>query len=62
MAPGGDFGIGVGVLVASVLLFIFRRVVQDKEHVHFREPIPQTPEEEAALLGLEPTPPAALPA
>ncbi len=57
-----DFGIGVGVLVASVLLFIFRRVVQDKEHVHFREPIPQTPEEEAALLGVEQTPPAALPA
>jgi amino acid transporter len=58
----GDFGIGVGVLVGSVLLFIFRRVVQDKEHVHFRETIPQTPEEEAALLGVEPTPSAALPA
>ena len=35
-----DFGIGVGVLFASVLLFIFRRVVQDKEHVHFREEVP----------------------
>ena len=26
-----DFAIGVGVLVASVLLYIFRRIVQDKE-------------------------------
>ena len=25
-----DFGIGVGVLVGSVLLFMFRRVVQDE--------------------------------
>ncbi len=32
-----------------------------KEHVHFREAIPQTPDEEAALLGVEPVPPAALP-
>ena len=32
-----DFAIGVGVLAASVLLFIFRRVVQDGERIHFRE-------------------------
>jgi amino acid transporter len=44
-----DFGIGVGVLVASVLLFMFRRVVQDGEHVHFREDVPATPEEEQQL-------------
>lgn len=56
-----DFAIGIGVLVASVLLFIFRRIVQDKEHVHFREHTPATPEEEAAMLGLEPTPSAAMP-
>ena len=56
-----DFAIGVGVLVASVLLFIFRRVVQDKERVHFREHTPATPEEEAAMLGAEPTSHAALP-
>ena len=31
-----DFAIGVGILVASVLLFIYRRVVQDKESVHWR--------------------------
>ena len=49
------------MLFASVLLFIFRRVVQDKEHVHFREHTPATPEEEAAMLGVEPTPQAALP-
>jgi amino acid transporter len=40
-----DFAIGVGVLVASVLLFIFRRVVQDKEPVHFREEVPLMPTE-----------------
>jgi amino acid transporter len=56
-----DFAIGIGVLVASVLLFIFRRIVQDKEHVHFREHTPATPEEEAAMLGAEPKPHAALP-
>jgi amino acid transporter len=55
-----DFGIGVGVLVASVLLFIFRRVVQDGERVHFREHVPATPEEEAALRGAATSPPAAV--
>jgi amino acid transporter len=55
-----DFGIGVGVLVASVLLFIFRRVVQDHERVHFREEVPATPEEEAGP-AVHTTPPAALP-
>jgi amino acid transporter len=40
-----DFGIGVGVLGASVLLYIFRRVVQDGERVHFREETPTMPEE-----------------
>ena len=54
-----DFGIGVGVLFASVLLFIFRRVVQDHEHVHFREEVPGTPEEEAEIAART-TPPAAV--
>lgn len=40
-----DFFIGVGVLAASVLLFIFRRVVQDGETVHFREQTPRMPEQ-----------------
>jgi hypothetical protein len=38
-----DFAIGVGVLAASVLLFIFRRVVQDGERIHFREETPTMP-------------------
>ena len=46
-----DFAIGVGILVASLLLFIYRRVVEDKEGVHLREDVPQMPEgEELALL------------
>jgi amino acid transporter len=44
-----DFGIGVGILAASVLLFIFRRVVQDRERIHFREATPTMPEEEQAM-------------
>jgi amino acid transporter len=52
-----DFWIGVGVLVASLLLFFYRRIVQDGEHVHWREPTPQMPEgEEAIELGVAPTP------
>jgi amino acid transporter len=39
-----DFWIGVGVLVFSVILFVFRRVVQDGERVHFREETPTMPE------------------
>src|SRR5215467_14091613 len=35
-----DMFIGVGVLVASVLLFFFRRLVQDKEKITFREEVP----------------------
>jgi hypothetical protein len=57
-----DFAIGAGALIALVLPLIFRRIIQDEEHVHFREPTPAPPEEEAAALGDEPTPPAALPA
>ena len=30
--------IGVGVLLISILLFVFRRAVQDKQPVHLREP------------------------
>jgi amino acid transporter len=39
-----DFAIGVGILVASVLLFFFRRLVQDKEKINWREPTPAMPE------------------
>ncbi len=58
-----DFGIGVGVLVASLVLFFFRRIVQDREGVHWSEPTPEVPEgEEASLLGtsgVSPTSPVA---
>jgi amino acid transporter len=37
--------IGFSVLAASLLLFLFRRVVQDKERPHWREETPQMPEE-----------------
>ena len=40
--------IGFAVLAASLLLFLFRRIVQDKERPHWREETPATPEEEAA--------------
>jgi amino acid transporter len=48
-AAGGYGGtkekvIGVGVLVIGLLLFFFRRVVQDKERIHWREDTPTMPE------------------
>ena len=47
-AAGGYGGtkeklIGFGVLAASILLFFFRRVVQDKERIHWREETPAVP-------------------
>jgi amino acid transporter len=39
-----DFFIGVGILVASIMLFFYRRVVQDKESIHWTEPTPTMPE------------------
>jgi amino acid transporter len=39
-----DFGIGVGILVASVLLFFYRRIVEDKQHIHWKEQTPSMPE------------------
>jgi amino acid transporter len=49
-----DMGIGVGVLVGSVLLFFYRRIVQDKSHVTFREQVPAMPSpEQMALLSQE---------
>ena len=48
-----DFGIGVGILAASLLLFVYRRVVEDKEGVHMREDVPLLPDdaEMQALTG-----------
>lgn len=49
-----DMYIGVGVLVGSVLLFFFRRIVQDKARVTFREEVPKLPSaEQMALLRAE---------
>jgi amino acid transporter len=50
-----DFWIGVGVLLGSLVLFAFRRIVQDGESVHMREDPPLVPDEaeRAALLGIE---------
>ena len=39
-----DFFIGVGILAASVLLFFYRRIVEDKESVHWKEETPTLPE------------------
>lgn len=58
-AAGGYGGskekiIGVGVLVIGVLLFFFRRVVQDRERIHWREETPTMPDErQMALLREE---------
>jgi amino acid transporter len=41
--------IGFSVLAASLLLFLFRRIVQDKEKPHWREETPTMPEEAPAL-------------
>ena len=40
--------IGFAVLGISLLLFLFRRIVQDKETPHWREETPTMPEEEVA--------------
>jgi amino acid transporter len=51
-----DFWIGVGVLIGSLVLFVYRRVVQDKEAVHMREDVPEVPDEaERAMLGIPAT-------
>jgi amino acid transporter len=49
---------GLIVLVAAIVLWAWRRLVQDKLPLHLREEVPQTPEEEAARreLAAEPIP------
>jgi amino acid transporter len=42
--------IGVGVLAFSIVLFVYRRVVQDKKPLALREEVPATPTEEGAGL------------
>jgi amino acid transporter len=49
-----DMFIGVGVLAGSVVLFLYRRIVQDKAQVTFREEVPTEPSpEQMALLRQE---------
>ena len=58
-AAGGYGGtkekvIGVSVLLIGVLLFFFRRIVQDKDSIHWREETPTMPDaRQAALLQAE---------
>jgi hypothetical protein len=35
--------IGLGVLAVGLLLFIWRRVVEDREGIHLREETPEMP-------------------
>ncbi len=51
-----DLYIGVGVLVGSLILFVFRRVVQDRSALTFREAAPTmpTPEQMATLFDVAP--------
>ncbi len=53
-----DFFIGIGVLAASLLLFFYRRIVEDKEAVHWKEKTPTMPEgaDRDALIGVGWTP------
>jgi len=40
-----DFWIGIGVLGVAVVLYAFRRVVQDKQPIHLREETPKLPDD-----------------
>jgi len=55
----GDFWIGIGVLAVSVVLFAFRRLVQDGKRITLREETPKLPPEETpvspAALGVPAT-------
>jgi amino acid transporter len=48
-----DMIIGVAVLLGSVVLFFYRRLVQDKSHITFREEIPEMPSPEQMRLLTE---------
>ena len=52
---GGPFYLGIGVLVLSVLLFFYRRAVQDKQPLTLRDrDVPTMPtKEQMALLEEE---------
>jgi amino acid transporter len=50
--------VGLLVLVAALVLWAWRRIVQDKQPLHLREEVPQTPDELRAHpeLAVEPVP------
>ncbi len=41
-----ELWIGIGVLLFSIVLFVFRRAVQDRAPIRLREETPQTPDED----------------
>jgi amino acid transporter len=47
--------VGLLVLLVSLLLYVFRHIVQDHGKLRLREEVPQTPEEEAAHPELAPS-------
>ncbi len=47
-APGPTSRSASAILVASLLLFFFRRIVQDGESVHWSEPTPDVPDAESS--------------
>jgi amino acid transporter len=50
--------IGFGVLAISLLLFLFRRIVQDRERPHWREETPTMPDEQPSAVVEAPGVPA----
>ena len=65
MAAGGygsgtaEKVVGISVLVIGVLLFLFRRIVQDKQRPHWREETPTMP---PGMTEAAPPPPEPAPA
>jgi hypothetical protein len=59
LTPTRTLLLGIGVLVVAVLLYFYRRLVQDKSRVVFREQVPAQPSpEQMALLREEEAVPA----
>jgi amino acid transporter len=48
----GDFAIGMGVLGLAVVLYAFRRLVQDRKPIHLREETPSMPDDLPAPAAL----------
>src|SRR5579872_5808630 len=46
----GDFFIGIGVLCVSIVLYAFRKLVQDKQPIRLREDTPTMPADEAPAV------------